>query len=244
MAAYSNEIKIWMSDRIHELTEEEFMDVINYYGLEVRKKSILCPLHDDIHFGSCVIMGNHAHCFVCGKRIGAADIVISQTDMKYYDACRFILSNILGYHIPNMEEDENLILTRQELAFIGLKGASGGRIQIPVNYVYRTEDVPGIQRNIRMPGNEDLCLVTETVRPPTMEQLYRENKKWAVSLMRGKALDAIHNIENAMDNLHDPESDLFRLCKTKEEMAFIYNILRQQLIKARGILKKINRAAG
>lgn len=55
------------------------VDVVNYLGLETKrcgqKVSILCPKHDDKHFGSCKLTAKGYKCYSCGAHGDVFDLV-------------------------------------------------------------------------------------------------------------------------------------------------------------------------
>lgn len=68
-----------------------FMEVANFLGIPLKKVgglwSILCPLHDDNHYGSCMIQKNNtgAICYVCHEKIKPLRLLMN-CGYKYYDS--------------------------------------------------------------------------------------------------------------------------------------------------------------
>lgn len=65
-----------------------FTEVLSYFGISIKthgnSKSILCPLHSDSHYGSCLIRKNGAYCFVCSEQINATKLAMSQ-GLSFYE---------------------------------------------------------------------------------------------------------------------------------------------------------------
>lgn len=65
-------------------------DVVDYLGIERDRKNakgILCPGHNDTHFGNCFINKNNksCYCYACGKSFDAIDLLTNQ-GFSFYDA--------------------------------------------------------------------------------------------------------------------------------------------------------------
>lgn len=63
--------------------------------------SILCPQHEDRHFGSCFLNEHGYHCFACHARGSAIDLVRQVNQVNFFDACKFVAEmfgceNLLG----------------------------------------------------------------------------------------------------------------------------------------------------
>lgn len=78
--------------------EMPFGMLLEHFGIPVKKwggrKSILCPLHSDKHYGSCFLRGNHAYCHVCAKSINGIALAQSQ-GYSYYGALE-LFAKLLG----------------------------------------------------------------------------------------------------------------------------------------------------
>ena len=75
-----------------------FTEVLSHFGIPIkthgRSKSILCPLHNDSHYGSCLIRKNGAYCFVCSEQINATKLAMSQ-GLSFYEAMN-LFAQLLG----------------------------------------------------------------------------------------------------------------------------------------------------
>lgn len=71
-------------------------EVIHYLGIPVKKDSILCPLHDDRHYGSCIVSKKRRGvvCYVCNKHISTIKL-LKAYNFSYYEAL-CILAKLSG----------------------------------------------------------------------------------------------------------------------------------------------------
>lgn len=62
-------------------------------GLEMKtygkRYSILCPFHNDKHFGSCVLTENGYHCFACGAHGNVFRLIQHVLHISYSNAIRY-----------------------------------------------------------------------------------------------------------------------------------------------------------
>lgn len=100
-------------------------------GLEVRTrgrtKSILCPLHDDHHFGSCQLFETGFHCYVCDVTHDTISMVKDVLNCNAKQAAEYIL-NLYGkstnkYKQETISKINKPILDNKKLQLIGLAPA-------------------------------------------------------------------------------------------------------------------------
>lgn len=106
----------------------DIADYIDYLGIERKGKKVLCPAHDDTHFGSAQIWHKGIHCFVCGKFISANECTKIVCGVNGQEAFG-IMADFAGgrslYTVNNEEkikEDKvrKIILTKDEMTLLGL----------------------------------------------------------------------------------------------------------------------------
>ncbi len=72
----------------------DIMTVLYEIGCDIKtvgaKTSILCPLHNDTHFGSCVVTEYGCYCYVCNKSIDIFQIVMSVCSVSFPEAVKII----------------------------------------------------------------------------------------------------------------------------------------------------------
>lgn len=97
-------------------------------GLEVRNKgktkSILCPLHNDTHFGSCQLFEDGYHCYVCNVTHDTISLVKDVLHCNARTAAEYIL-DVYGYTKSNFSSKRIIknkpILSDKQLELIGLE---------------------------------------------------------------------------------------------------------------------------
>lgn len=147
------------------LTPMDFRSVLSYYRMEIRGNSILCPFHNDKHFGSCFIRKDQksAYCYVCEKIISAIDLVVYFEDLSPMNAIIFLWEHILGRKVPDYETDVTELINYQEAKLIGLPYLSGYPKGI-VNLVHYMDEVPEkYEKIIRDKDDNGYCPVLEGV---------------------------------------------------------------------------------
>jgi hypothetical protein len=96
-------------------------------GIEMRRKgnkiSILCPSHDDRHFGNCVLDERGYKCFACGDRGDVIDLVMKTLNAGFVDACEVVAETCGGaehYMSGKTPSKRDGAITKKEAALIGL----------------------------------------------------------------------------------------------------------------------------
>ncbi len=110
------------------------MDIVSAIGIKYQqmhnKVSILCPSHDDSHFGSCYITPKGYYCFACGAKGNwlkmAADFwkMPFETHQDKLKVAEMIKQKVYPEKELSAQEGKDFvqhILSREELNFIGLE---------------------------------------------------------------------------------------------------------------------------
>ena len=115
-------------------------------GVEMRQRGtateVLCPFHDDQHFGNARIREKGIYCFACGRFYSVFDIVMKNMGISYFDAYKYVaehtgdLSNYMAKSKKKIRAVDQFPLTKDELQFIGL---ADNRAK---NILYYTDDKP------------------------------------------------------------------------------------------------------
>lgn len=70
------------------------ISVCEELGLEMKKYghrvSILCPEHEDTHFGNCFLNEHGYHCFACHASGDSISLVRHTLNLSFFEACRFV----------------------------------------------------------------------------------------------------------------------------------------------------------
>lgn len=75
MNLFTNEIK----ERL------KMPELLNFYGLDVRRGRIKCPLHNGEHY-NCGVKDDYIHCFVCGGSADVINFVIKYFNLSFKEA--------------------------------------------------------------------------------------------------------------------------------------------------------------
>ena len=206
-----------------------FMAVLDYYHIPVVKNSILCPFHNDNHYGSCRIDREEkgAICFVCNKHFDSIDLVMQKEGLKFVDALTFLYENVLGY--PRIDTDDSaartIVLSAKELKFIGLPYSAKGTVNIIEGEFDSKMDIPkecSLSDDVEFYEDEPVYLAQKKLSYPG---LYEMGKDLYLDMVEGKCQETIRSLKALKRKLTDEES--LSECK-------------KYLMKAYGIKKKIN----
>ncbi len=105
--------------------------ICDLVGVEMRTKGtvteVLCPFHDDQHFGNARIRGKGIYCFACSRHYSVFDIVMKQRGVSYFDAFKFVAENtgdLSNYMVKGSKKkirpEDQFPLNKEEMEFIGL----------------------------------------------------------------------------------------------------------------------------
>lgn len=107
-------------------------------GVEIRQKGnateVLCPFHDDRHFGNARIRGKGIYCFACARQYSVFDIVMKNMGMSYFEAYKYVaehtgdISNYMAKSKKKVREADQFPLDKKELEFIRLSDYRGKNI--------------------------------------------------------------------------------------------------------------------
>lgn len=131
------------------MTLNEFIDEIDpetvceEYGIEIKKRGskiqILCPFHDDTHFGSAVLTRHGMHCFACGESHNIVEMIAQANNMPYIEyrdkmtvakdiatKCYPALYSSLCKSNKKAKPQDDFFLSRKDLRMLGLYTANDG----------------------------------------------------------------------------------------------------------------------
>lgn len=186
-----------------ELSAMDFKTVLNYYGIQIQGNSILCPFHNDEHFGSCIISKDQksAYCYVCEKKISSIDLVMHFENMRPMEAITFLWEKILGRRLPNCEDRDELI-SYKEARLIGLSHPTGYPKGV-VNLIhYMDEEPEGYEKKRKDKDDDGYCPLLEQL--PRIS-LYEMPVSVAVEIILGKTQEAIDSGYDYIRHLHSRE---------------------------------------
>ena len=177
-------------------------------SLESRKRiSVLCPGHDDHHYGSCYLTKGGCKCFVCGKTYDVFDMVRLHLGVKFYEAVgivadlcggreRFFQSaSTNGNHLPP-------ILSSSDMKLLGLHNSPVYAVRSivpdyaapPPEKGYRQEWYPGDPAK----EEENYVVVMECVCKSPIHELPTDEYK---RLIRDKSMEALEEYREEQKEL-------------------------------------------
>ena len=116
--------------------------VLDYLGIPMHKKYILCPNpeHDDHNYGSCVVneKNNRIHCYAGGADYDSIGLLQEVCNWTFEESVCF-LAKIAGYPEDMLyEETEEDVFypSKDERQAVGLKGSSEGRSRLYTGISY------------------------------------------------------------------------------------------------------------
>lgn len=228
-----------------ELTPYDFQMTLSYYGIEVRKNKILCPFHNDRHYGSCVITKSKdaAKCYSCGEYFDAIDIVSRKEGLSFRDALIFLWEKILGREPILKNNTRKPVISYKDLRFIGLGKAGGGSVKCYLNIVdYKNEKMPSLCMIDYDRYDPDGYLVYTSKRMDSMEEVL--GQKLFMEIAKEKAKETYEFYDTKLKELGDSSTELGALCANDGAFADkMFSVIFARRSAAARILKKIERAA-
>lgn len=236
------------------LTASDFRTTLSYYNIPVKKNSILCPFHNDTHYGSCSINrdGKGATCWVCppqkagrmGRSISPVDLVMHFEGKEFKDALEYLWGTILGRPLPEYQKKsrQGFPLDAKQLDLIGLCNARGGMIPVVVNCCSRADEVPDDLQKVRT--DEDSCNVIRNVKTESIYSLYDSDKETALWILRGKAAETERYYLDLLGDTFDRESEHWKLySEDREGVLELRKLLHAKVAEVRRIRARLERIA-
>lgn len=191
-------------------------DLIDYFGDATVKKgsriSILCPCHNDNHYGSAYIWNNGIYCYACARFISFSDYIEAKRGSISFPEMLEILADATGN--PSLYEDnknksnknkkeKNFFkkkLSSEELEMIGLSPNKGNIYtpysitdEIPENKTYYEKNTLG--------DDESVYYLYKKIAPNPLTELERENNELYKELVLSKANEMLEKNENILNSL-------------------------------------------
>lgn len=195
---------------------EELLDVVSplmaveYLGLPTKKMgsnlSILCPSHNDTHYGSCMILhgGKYCKCYACGKRFNALNILMDANGDSYYEAL-CTLAELAGRE-DDFESKKRPPKTKEEYRFADLNNANKTLIGIAPyahikNITNAQEDVPEGNNFFR---DKDGNYVTYNGGGNPWIDLIKEDPETAEWIIQNKCKEKLVEYDSLIEQLRNP----------------------------------------
>ena len=98
-------------------------EIVDHFGLETKKMgsliSILCPFHDDEHYGSCYVYDKGIHCYVCDHSWDVIEFTQDMLGCSFVDALKYLSENF-GIAAKDSVESCKFRLSIPEMECLGL----------------------------------------------------------------------------------------------------------------------------
>lgn len=168
------------------------LDAVEALGIPTQKKgrriSILCPCHDDRHFGSCFLYNNNFHCYACNEQGDVIDLVQKKLGLDFQDTLSWFSDNFNGcfeYSEENLKKIkrvsrkkaivEELMLSDEALRKIGLFNEPVKVIKKCSQTDYIKHDKLSAGETIKMDDNCGEIFVLSTVIKNPFRKLFIED---------------------------------------------------------------------
>lgn len=121
-------------------------DVLDRFGIPMKRKGketyVLCPFHNDEHFGSAKIWQNGIKCFAENEWYSVLDVYMNQYNCSFKDAVK-MMSNDYGISGSTDQERELFPFRKEELLAIGLISSSRREERYPMLFLEECASVRG-----------------------------------------------------------------------------------------------------
>lgn len=224
-------------------------DVISYCGIPFQnrsgRKSILCPFHNDTHFGSCVVntFRNNCHCFVCDKSFDSIELIRQVNGVDFSDAVK-TLADMIGYPLEEKKykKTKGIFLTRHELELLNLtptpqeNAAIIGVSNIPEDNM--------LHKNPRFKSVHGEYFRTDGNAKITVNQFLKEDPDAAKQMLYEKVEEAKEARKNMINKIDTHKaSTLLQLPSSfdPEWLKGIRSVYLKELDELEGIKKKLKK---
>ena len=167
-----------------------------------RRLSVLCPGHDDKHYGSAFLMKGGCRCFVCNKTYDVFDMVRLQLGVSFEEAVgivadicggreRFFTAEVSsGNYLPRVigYKDQGLLGICNKPIY-AVRSIVLAYAEPPLEKGFRHEWYPGDPKI----NEEDYVVIEECVCKNPLQELCMENPDEYRRLIRDKAGEALEN---------------------------------------------------
>lgn len=227
------------------ISASDFLSVLSYYGIKIVKNSILCPVHNDTHYGSCVISknGKKANCYACGETIDSIKIVMIKEGLEFQDAVEFLWCNILGRTLPSYEKNsKKFVFSYKDLQYIGLLNAGGKSVMMYLNVAEKKALLPsGYVHDYHSCDINGMYAVGIQMFAPSIYKLYEENPEAALFIIKGKTREKINYYNDLQKELRNKNTPIGEAACNDEKYLLETSALLQENIRyLKKFLRKID----
>jgi hypothetical protein len=204
-----------MIDKELLLEEADAITVAEYLGMEMQKKGsnifICCPGHEkrlgkpDTRISNCVLLEKGYKCFACNKYVGIIDMVIEYTGCTYPEALNMVADACGGVALYDAE-GKNMVVDRLPLSMSDLE-LLGLRPKIQEYPILNASNCEFEIEDYLCRYSDGEFLMYEKRFRPSLNKMYRDNRRGYNILIAAKAKEAIAKYEAAINSFCSKDSD-------------------------------------
>lgn len=222
-------------------TIKQYVDMemlCDHLGLETTRKggriSVLCPFHDDVHFGSAYIYDTKITCFVCGHSYDIFSVTMKILNYDFYDTLEYLVNE---FQIPNcvakykVTEKRRFPLTKEELKMIGLcSGDNRKPERYPLKY---SEGQKGMMLYSIRSGEDSVLVQKGTSVMSHIRDLYYNEQSVFWEIVLGKCSEKEKLIKDTLFSLnrHESEQIIYEMNSFLFEQLWLLRKLKSRLFK-------------
>ena len=178
------------------LEDINMVELCGYMGIPVRVNSstnidILCPGHNDTHFGSCKIRNKGCYCFVCGKYIDVFEMVKLKLGLDFKEAFSYLgdsvgkESDYKSYNHIALKKRKAFPLSKEEMKILKLSRTYDVKMVVGFSDV-RPEYQKGYTYEVDYDNEDDFLYVIEKVFTYSLDDLLKEDPEYFRFLLATK----------------------------------------------------------
>lgn len=175
---------------------------------------ILCPCHNDRHFGSCFLTKDGFRCYSCGHKGDVFDLVEQVKHVSFSEAVR-IVANICGGEELFLADEDSLQSTMIDSGYISKKerqliGLSDSPVFVSVGFVQDKDDVDeGVHLESSYGKNDELLgyEVIERKLTSPLYDLFLNNRPAFRQLVDVYCIEAAQKAKHIRDLLYEKPFD-------------------------------------
>jgi hypothetical protein len=179
MQAAQEEKIMTFEEWTNQIKEIPIEDICDLAEVPHSGRDILCPEHNDRHFGSCKINSNNRYyCFACHASGDSIRLIQTKLGMSWIEAAKYIA---MHFNIPDFNECQSytpMPLTKNQTELLGLNPRQGRAIWAAG--ASGTKPIRGFSKPI---GAEYIVGSSLSV---SLNSLYRENREGFWYVITGK----------------------------------------------------------
>ena len=180
-------------------------EVCEALGVEMEQKgskiSILCPCHEDTHFGNCFLTPKGFHCFACNEKGSLYDLVMKTMKCSFRSAVKFVANTCGGENKYRKDifcslESGLAPLSRKEKALLGFLQEEGCSNRVYRVIAYVPSGTWELQKDEKIldefPEGEECVwysIIGKLADPNPLMTLMREDEKSYTELVRNKSAE-------------------------------------------------------